>query len=146
MDASTIVHTGKLPQFRGRRSQRQPPQKVNFQLHEPVLRPARIAMIMAMARKFERMVKSGEVSSYKDLAIRSGVTNMRITQIMNLTLLAPDIQREILRLRSMDGIEPITERKLRDLVKLEGWGEQREKWNGYEVVASRTPDSAIVQF
>ena len=86
------------------------------------------AAIVALARKFERMVKSREIANFTELAVRSGLTKARVSQLMDLTLLAPDVRKEILRLKSADGIEPITERKLRDLVRLEGWGEQRREW------------------
>lgn len=48
------------------------------------------------------------------------MTRARLTQIMNLLLLAPDLQEQVLF--SATAIE---ERRLRDLVKLVEWREQR---------------------
>ena len=52
----------------------------------------------------------------------------RITQIMNLLLLAPDIQAEVLDLRFPPGREPVTERHLRQILASPVWREQRETW------------------
>jgi len=51
---------------------------------------------LALAIKFQGMVDSGEVRDYADLARLGYVTRARITQVMNLLLLAPDIQEKIL--------------------------------------------------
>jgi len=47
---------------------------------------------------------------------------------MNLTLLAPDIQEQVLFLEAVDGREPIGGRALRDVVRCSGWEEQRAAW------------------
>jgi hypothetical protein len=44
---------------------------------------------------------------------------------LDLTLLAPEIQEHILLAESVDGIEPISERTLRTVVKSTSWSEQR---------------------
>jgi hypothetical protein len=51
---------------------------------------------MALAIKFQDMVDRGEVRDYADLARLGYVTRARLTQIMNLLLLAPDIQERVL--------------------------------------------------
>jgi hypothetical protein len=56
------------------------------------LRIPRITRLMALAIKFQDMVDRGEVRDYADLARLGYVTRARITQIMNLLNLAPDIQ------------------------------------------------------
>ncbi len=52
---------------------------------------------MALAIKFQDMADCGEVRDYADLARLGYVTRARLTQIMNLLLLAPDIQEAIIR-------------------------------------------------
>ena len=52
----------------------------------------RITRLMALAIKFQDMVDRGEVRDYADLARLGFVTRARLTQIMNLLLLAPDVQ------------------------------------------------------
>jgi hypothetical protein len=59
----------------------------------------RISRLMALAIKFEDMIARGEVHDYADLARLGYVTRSRMTQIMNLLLLAPEIQEQILFLK-----------------------------------------------
>ena len=82
----------------------------------------RITRLMALAIKFEAMVETGEVCDYADLARLGYVTRARLTQIMNLLLLAPDIQRSFL-----EGTAPLefTERHARRLTRIVFWDEQR---------------------
>jgi hypothetical protein len=53
----------------------------------------RIAQLMALAIRFERLVREETVRDYAELARRGHVTRARMTQIMKLLHLAPDIQR-----------------------------------------------------
>jgi hypothetical protein len=76
---------------------------------------------MALAIKFQEMVKRGEVRDYADIARLGYVTRARLTQIMNLLLLAPDLQEQLLF--SATAVE---ERRLRNVVKLVEWREQRK--------------------
>ena len=57
------------------------------------------------------------------------VTQPRMTQIMNLLYLAPDIQEELLFLPLVtSGKDPVTERDLRPIVAEVDWGRQRRMW------------------
>ncbi len=56
----------------------------------------RITRLMALAIKFQDMIDRGEVKDYADLARLGLVTRARVTQIMNLLNLAPDLQLESL--------------------------------------------------
>ena len=47
---------------------------------------------------------------------------------MNLTLLAPDIQEQVLFLEAVDGREPMSERDLRTVIYAGDWGAQRVQW------------------
>lgn len=89
----------------------------------------RVARLMALAIRFDGLVKRGEVRDYADLARLGMVSRARITQIMNLLLLAPDIQEAILDLpRTVKGYDPITEHHLRPLTRTPDWGKQRRMW------------------
>ncbi len=88
----------------------------------------RITRLMALAIKFEAMVENGEVRDYADLARLGYVTRARITQIMNLLNLAPDIQEEILGLdASVEAAAP-AERQIRSIAKIVFWATQRRAW------------------
>ena len=60
----------------------------------PVGRVPRITRLMALAIRFEQLVRGGVVADYAELARLGHVTRARMTQITNLLHLAPDIQEE----------------------------------------------------
>ena len=89
----------------------------------------RIARLVALAHRFEALLASGEVANCADLARLAGVSRPRVTQIMNLLLLAPDIQETLLDLpRTVHGRDPVTERDLRAIAAEPSWGRQRRMW------------------
>lgn len=93
----------------------------------PPGRVPRVARLMALAIKFDRMLQDGVVGSQTDLAALARVTQPRMTQIMNLLHLAPDIQEEILFLPPVtEGRDPVTERDLRAVVTCLQWAQQRK--------------------
>jgi hypothetical protein len=88
----------------------------------------RITRLMALAIKFQGMLDCGAVRDYADLARLGYVTRARVTQIMNLLLLAPDIQEDILDLTASVEKAVPTERKIRSVAKIVPWGTQRRAW------------------
>ena len=89
----------------------------------------RISRLMALAIRLEGMLRSGEVADFMELARISHVTQPRISQILGLTLLAPDIQEELLFLpRVTVGKPEIHEKMLRPIVSEVDWGRQRAMW------------------
>jgi hypothetical protein len=95
----------------------------------PVGTLPRISRLMALAIKFDGMLREGVVTDYADLARLGLVTRARMTQIMNLLNLAPDIQEGILFLpeRAL-GRETIAERNLRPMARIVSWDRQRKLW------------------
>jgi len=66
---------------------------------------------------------------YADLARLAHVSRARITRIMNLFHLAPDIQEAILFLPRTDGRRaPIRERHIRPICAVPDWRKQRRLW------------------
>ena len=92
-------------------------------------RVPRIARLMALALKFEQMKREGVVQNYSVLAALGQVSRSRLTQVMNLLNLAPDIQEEILFL-TWETAEKcgIHERSVRQLSSHLSWPEQRARW------------------
>jgi hypothetical protein len=82
----------------------------------------RVARLMALAIRFDRLFREETVRDYAELARLGHVTRARMTQIMKLLDLAPDLQEEILFLPPVKGL---TERCLRPLVSQLDWREQR---------------------
>jgi hypothetical protein len=103
---------------------------------EEVLSPAlpagripRIARLMALAHHFERLVVTGVVKDYAELARLGMVSRARISQIMNLLLLAPDIQEAILFLpKVVEGHDKVKVKHLQPICLEMDWRRQREWW------------------
>ena len=77
---------------------------------------------MALALRIEGMLRDKTIRDYAELARRGRVTRARMTQIMKLLDLAPDIQEQILFLPLIKGLN---ERNLRPVVSPIDWQEQR---------------------
>jgi hypothetical protein len=88
-------------------------------------RPPRVACLLALAHRFEELVRSGVVHDYAEIARLGRVSPARVSQILKLLTLAPSIQECVLFL--LPGIpEAITERDLRQVVRELRWDRQRE--------------------
>lgn len=95
----------------------------------PAGRIPRVSKLMALAIRFDQMLANGRVASMSELARLAHVTQPRMTQIMNLNHLAPDIQEQLLFLPKVTvGREQIHERILRRLVAIPDFTEQRRYW------------------
>jgi hypothetical protein len=92
-------------------------------------RVPRISRLMAVAIRLERMLRTGEVSDIHELARLGHVSQPRMSQILSLTMLAPDIQEELLFLpRVTTGKPAIHEKMLRPISAEVDWSRQREMW------------------
>lgn len=95
----------------------------------PVGSVPRVARLMALAIRCEELVRSGEVTDYAELARLGHITRARMSQIVNLLNLAPDIQEEILFLpRTTRGRDATGERDLRPICCTVDWKQQRRLW------------------
>ena len=89
----------------------------------------RITQVLALALQFQEMIDDGEILGYTDLMRLGCVSRERISQIMMLTWLAPDIQEAILRLpQTPGGRFHVSEAMLRPIARLALWEEQRKVW------------------
>ncbi len=92
-------------------------------------RVPRISKLMALAIHLQNLVDKGAIRDYAEIARLTGLTRARVTQIMNLNLLSPRIQEEILFLpKVLQGHDPITERDLRPIAMEPLWDMQLKKW------------------
>ena len=83
----------------------------------------------SLAIRFDGLVRDGLVTNQAELARLGHVSRARVTQIMNLLHLAPDIQEELLFLSRIErGKEPILERHLRPIAAVPDWRKQRRMW------------------
>lgn len=96
---------------------------------EPVGRVPRVARLLALAHRIDGMIRVGEIEDLATAARLCGVTRARMTQIVNLLLLAPAIQEAILGLPPVTrGRDQITERNLRETVAEPDWKTQVRLW------------------
>jgi hypothetical protein len=95
----------------------------------PSGRLPRITRLMALAIRFDQLIQDGAVNDYAELARLGNVTRARVTQIMNLLMLAPNIQEDILFLpRVTEGRDPIHLKELQEVALLPDWRKQRRLW------------------
>jgi len=98
---------------------------------EPVPRGTipRITRLLALAHHVQKLLDTGQVKDLAEVARRGHVTRARVTQIMNLLHLAPDIQEEILSFPpTTKGKDPITLRSLRQILAEPSFVKQRQMW------------------
>lgn len=95
----------------------------------PQTRVPRVSKLMALAIRFDRMLREGVVVDLSELARLASVTQPRMTQIMNLNHLAAGIQEALLFLPpAPHGRDPIHERMLRPLAAEPNWYLQEVMW------------------
>jgi hypothetical protein len=83
---------------------------------------------MALAIRFDELIRTGAVRDQAELARLGRVSRARLTQIMNLLNLAPDIQEQILLGALPPTRERVTERALRQISAEMNWRKQRQMW------------------
>ena len=97
----------------------------------PAGRLPRVSRLMALAVRLDQLIKDGVVADQAELARLGHVSRARLTQIMNLLWLAPDIQEEILFLpETVQGRDAVTEKQLRPIAAVSDWRKQRRMWAG----------------
>lgn len=93
-------------------------------------RVPRISRLMALAIRFDDLVRGGEVEDFADIAELGQVTRARVSQIVNLLNLAPEIQEEILFLSPVAGDrEAVSEGRVRQIAGQPDWTQQRKAWS-----------------
>jgi hypothetical protein len=93
----------------------------------PTGRLPRITRYMALAIYYEDLIRQGQVHDYAEIATLGHVTRARVTQIMNLRLLAPDIQEQLLSLdRIVEGRDWLCLRAFQHVALQSDWRQQRK--------------------
>jgi hypothetical protein len=113
----------------------------------PVLatgRLPRVTRLMALAHRFDQLLRSGQVSGHDELARLGRVSRPRVSQILQLVLLAPDIQEEVLFLPSFrQGRAPLLLADLLPIARTCDWARQRRMWHVlYRRTAASEKESA----
>ena len=105
------------------------------QIKDPDSFIPRIARLMALAIRLEALVRDETFQNYAELAQLGRITRARMTQIMKLLQLAPDLQEQLLFLPPLKGLN---ERNLRAVVQQLDWSKQRQIFE--KMIVTRTED------
>ena len=104
----------------------------------PAGRVPRISRLMALAIRLDDLLRRGEVRDYAELARLGHVTRARVTQIMNLLNLSPEIQEAILFLPEVEtGHDPVKEWQVRPVAAEVVWERQRHQWTAIPAAGRR---------
>jgi hypothetical protein len=112
--ADQVVNS--LPEPRGRPT---PPKKP---------KTPRVVELLQMALEWQRQLDAGEAVPQAAIARREGITRARVTQIMAMLRLAPEIREHIARMPDVVNRPAISERALRPIVRLEAFSDQRTQF------------------
>ncbi len=108
-----VLAEGKAPQSRG----------------PPIGGLPRITRYTTLAIYCEDLVRKGHVHDYAEIATLGHVNRARVTQIMNLRLLASEIQEEQLTLdRVINGRNSLSLRQVQSIALENDWKTQRKEW------------------
>jgi hypothetical protein len=102
-------------------------------------RVPRVSRLMALAVKFERLIREGEIRNHSAIAEAGQISRARLSQIMRLTDLAPNIQEELLFLpKTISGPDRITEKALRQVACSLDWDWQKKQFTALKVGGLRS--------
>lgn len=89
----------------------------------------RVTEVLALALYIQELVERKDVANYAEFARSRHVSRERLSQVLKLIWLAPDIQVEILYLPpALPGRQPISELSVRRIAEIMDWNQQREQW------------------
>jgi hypothetical protein len=88
---------------------------------------------MALAIRFEQLIRDGVVDDYASIARLGHVTRARMSQIMNLRLLDPRIQEDLLLLPRVErGTSPVHMRLVLPITQVSDFEKQRRMWKSLQ--------------
>ena len=104
---------------------------------KPAGRVQRVSRVMALAIQCDQLIRDGMMKNQSELAHYAQVTTARMTHIMWLTNLAPEIQEAILFLPHVEsGPDKVKEIDVRRIARVMDWGVQRGRWLAKEFLLS----------
>ena len=114
------------------------------------LQPVRCARAIAQAYHLQGVIHGGgKIADRTQMAKNLGFTLSRLSQNLDLLLLAPDIQEEVLFFVTRNGREVVTEKELRQIVRIRDWEDQGAKWKELlkagTAMTSSTAQSAAIE-
>ena len=109
----------------------------------PSPRVPRIARLMALALHIEALVQVGTIPGYAAAARLGHVSRARLSQILSLLHLAPDLQEQLLFLqRPAHGREPWPLRHVLTIAADLDWSQQRRRWRKHQRIHNTRSQAA----
>lgn len=96
-------------------------------------RPAHVARVLAVAHRLNAAIEGSLVADQGPVSRMLGLTRAPTAQLLDLTLLAPDLRRQVLELEAMNGVEPLAARHHANRGASWGfgtWPQQPTAWAG----------------
>jgi hypothetical protein len=91
----------------------------------------RVVELLRKAIKWKDLLESGEVASQAEIALRERITRARVTQIMGMLRLAPEIREQILAMHDSSRRPQITERVLRPIGVITPYRDQLREFHKF---------------
>ena len=121
--APALPEVVKVSRAEWKRPSRARVRKIRDRLREMYGRPINIPH----REPVDELVRTGEVRDFAEIAELGHVTRARVSQIVNLLNLAPDIQEKLLA--ADQAVAQLTERGVRLVAGEPSWEQQRRSWN-----------------
>ena len=93
-----------------------------------VPRTPRVVEFLRKALEWQALLESGEAKNQADIARREGISRVRVTQVMVMLRLSPEIQQHVLSMPDTIHRQAISERALRPIAQMEDITEQRARF------------------
>ncbi len=93
-----------------------------------VPRTPRVVEFLRKALEWHALLESSEVANQADIARREGISRVRVTQVMWLLRLAPEIQQHVLAMPETIHRPAISERALRPIAHLQDVTDQKTRF------------------
>ena len=89
----------------------------------------RVVELLRKANEWKALLESGKVASQAEIALREGITRARVTQVMGMLRLAPEIHEQILSIPDGVSRPPISERILRPIEIMPDYRDQLREFH-----------------
>ncbi|HBH96271.1 MAG TPA: hypothetical protein DDX89_00555 [Candidatus Omnitrophica bacterium] len=93
-----------------------------------VPRIPRAVEFLCKALEWQALLASGQAKNQADIARQEGISRVRVTQVMWMLRLAPEIQERILAMPKMNRRPVVSERVLRPIAHLEDVMDQKTRF------------------
>jgi hypothetical protein len=88
-----------------------------------------VSRLLALAIRLDGLVRGGTIANYSEVARLGHVTAARVSQVMSLLNLAPDVQEEVLFLPpTLRGRDAVRLHELLPVARELDWRRQRKLW------------------